>query len=189
MSLLELMMTLTIVGVVVGVAIPNMRTFVLNGRLTSTANDLLASLQHARTEAIKRQRNVVLCATADATVANPVCTNAGATAWFVFQDTNGNWQADAGEPIIEVHPALDPSVMVRSDNSPYVAFSPSGFATPAGAQNPMRNIVFCDSRGVVAQGATSTARAMTISATGRTRISANYTDVTNTLAAIGATCP
>jgi type IV fimbrial biogenesis protein FimT len=188
-TLLELMMTLTVVGILVGIGVPSMRTMVLNNRLTSLGNDLLASLQHARTEAIKRQSNVVLCATLDPTVANPTCTNGAATGWIVFQDTNGNWQADANEPIIERHPAIDPTVSVRSDGAAIVPFAPSGFALPPGLQVPMRNIVLCDSRGVVAVGATSSARAVIISATGRARVAAQNVDVLNALAATGGPCP
>jgi type IV fimbrial biogenesis protein FimT len=184
-TLLELITTLTIVGVLVGVAVPNFRTYILNNRLTSVSNDLLASIQNARTEAIKRQGNVVLCATADSTVTSPTCTTGAATAWIVFQDSNGNWQADAGEPIIERHPPIDSAIIVRSDGSPVLSFNASGFATPAGPQVPMRNIVFCDSRGVLP----NTARAVLISATGRGRVSATTADVTAALAATGMSCP
>ncbi len=188
-TLLELMMTLTVVGILVGIGVPSMRTMVLNNRLTSLGNDMLASLQHARTEAIKRQSNVVLCAVADSTVANPICTNGAATGWIVFQDTNGNWQADANEPIIERHPAIDPLIMVRADGQAVVAFASTGFALPAGLQVPMRNIVLCDSRGVIASGSTSSARAVLISATGRARVAALQADVLLALAATGGTCP
>jgi type IV fimbrial biogenesis protein FimT len=188
-TLLELMVALTVVGILVGVAVPSMRTMLLNNRLTSISNDLLASLQHARTEAIKRQSNVVLCATADSTAANPTCTNGAATGWIVFQDSNGNWQADGAEPVIERHPAIDPAILVRSDGQPVLSFASSGFAAPAGPQVPMRNIVFCDSRGVQPNGANSTARAVVISATGRARVVAAYADVLTALAATGGTCP
>ncbi len=189
-TLLELMLALTVIGVLVGVGVPTMRTMTLNNRLTSLSNDMLASMQHARTEAVKRQTGVVLCATLDATVANPTCTNGAATAWIVFQDTNGNWQADAGEPIIERHPPIDPTIFVRSDGTaPLISFSPSGFATPGGVQVPMRNIVVCDSRGVVAGGVTSTGRAVVVAATGRAKVVSSLADVTAALAVIGRTCP
>ena len=188
-TLLELMVTLTVVGVVIGVGVPSMRTMMLNNSLTAVSNDLLASLLHARTEAIKRQANVVLCASADSTAVAPTCTNGAANAWIVFQDSNGNWQADANETILERHPAINASILVRSDNQPVVSFASSGFAAPAGPQVPMRNIVFCDSRGVHPSGATSTARAVVISATGRARVVSANTDVLTALAATGGTCP
>lgn len=45
-----------------------------NNRLSSASNDLLGALQLARTEAIKRQRTVALCATADPQAAEPACS-------------------------------------------------------------------------------------------------------------------
>ena len=57
---------------------PMMSTMMRNSRLTSVSNDLLGSLMNARTEAVKRQSQVVLCATPDATATPPgTCTSAG----------------------------------------------------------------------------------------------------------------
>jgi len=129
----------------------------------------------------------VLCATPDATAALPVCSGNGATGWVVFQDANANWALDANETIIERRPGIDPSITVRADGS-IIAFSPAGFAVPTGVLTPLRTLVLCDSRGIVAGGANSTARAVTISVTGRARVVAEYGAVINALPA-GQTCP
>ncbi len=69
-------------------------------------------MQLARTEAIKRQRTVVVCASANPTAASPTCSYGAFRGWVVFQDTNNNWQADgiATEPVIERHPLLDTTI-------------------------------------------------------------------------------
>jgi type IV fimbrial biogenesis protein FimT len=193
-TLIELMVTLSVAAILMAIAIPNLRNFIRNNRLTSGVNDLLHSIQVARTEAIKRQQgNVVVCGTTDpgAGTAALTCTYNTFRGWFVFQDTNGNWQRDANEPVIETHTLIDASVTVKSDaNGNIVSFSPSGFANPAGAQVPTATVVMCDVRGVQAVGNNSTARAVFITATGRARASATYADVHNTaLPLVGGACP
>jgi type IV fimbrial biogenesis protein FimT len=186
-TLIEMMTSLAIIAIVGSIAVPTLRTMILNSRLTTVANDMLGSLMNARTEAVKRQSQVVLCATPDATAALPACSGNGATGWVVFQDTNGNWALDANETIIERRPGIDSSISVRADGS-IIAFSPAGFAVPTAALTPMRSVVLCDSRGIVATGTNSTARAVTISVTGRARVVAEYGAVQHALP-VGTTCP
>jgi type IV fimbrial biogenesis protein FimT len=198
-TIIELMVTLAIAGVLLSVAVPNIRTFIQNNRLSSTANDLLHSFQVARTEAIKRSPNagnsgnVVMCGAVDASAANPVCSfGLGATAgWIVFVDANNDWQASGGalEPILERHPQPDPSINIRGDGNAIQSYNPTGFANLAGARVPTRNIVLCDSRGNAPIGVNSTARAIFITTTGRSRVSSLQADVNTALAAIGTTCP
>src|SRR5687767_3310746 len=83
-TLFELMFTVAVAAVLASIAVPNMRDFIRNGRLTSAANDLLRSTQVARSEAIKRQTIVALCASADPSAANPTCSNGAFTGWIVF---------------------------------------------------------------------------------------------------------
>jgi len=194
-TLIELMVTLSVAAILMAIAIPNIRNFLSNNRLSSGVNDLLHSIQVARTEAIKRQQgSVVVCGTTDpaAGTAALSCTYNTFRGWFVFQDLNSNWQRDAGEPVLETHTLIDASVTVKPDaNGDIVSFSASGFANPAGAKVPTATLVMCDVRGVTAVGNNSTGRALFISATGRARASATYADVHNTALplVIGGSCP
>ena len=194
-TLIELMVTLAVAAILMAVAIPNLRDFLRNNRLTGGVNDLLHSIQVARTEAIKRQQgSVVVCGTTNpaAGTAALTCTYDTFRGWFVFQDLNSNWQRDAGEPVIETHTLIDASVTVKPDaNGNIVSFGPSGFANPAGAKVPTATLVMCDTRGVVAVGTGSTGRALFITATGRARATATYADVHNTALPLvtGGSCP
>jgi type IV fimbrial biogenesis protein FimT len=196
-TLMELMITVTVAGILMAIAIPNIRNFIRNNLLSSGVNDLLHSINVARTEAIKRQiqspAGVVVCGTTDpgGPPAGLTCTYNSFRGWFVFQDTNGNWQHDANEPVIETHTLIDASVTVKTDaNNNIVSFGPSGFANPAGVEVPTATLVMCDVRGVQAVGNNSTGRALFITATGRARASATYADVHNTaLPLVGGACP
>jgi len=194
-TLIELMVTLSVAAILMAIAIPNIRNFLSNNRLSSGVNDLLHSIQVARTEAIKRQQgSVVVCGTTDpaAGTAALSCTYNTFRGWFVFQDLNSNWQRDAGEPVLETHTLIDASVTVKPDaNGDIVSFSASGFANPAGAKVPTATLVMCDVRGVTAVGNNSTGRALFITATGRARATATYADVHNTALPLvtGGSCP
>jgi type IV fimbrial biogenesis protein FimT len=195
-TLIELMVTLAVASILIIVAVPGMRDFLRNNRLSGGVNDLLHSIQVARTEAIKRQAgNAVVCGSSNPTAGNAaVCNYTSLSGWIVFQDTNGNWQhaTDGTEPLIEVHALLDTSVTVKTDaNDEIVSFGPSGFANPAGARVPTATLVMCDARGVKQSGGSSTARALFISATGRARASALWNDVKNIALplVVGANCP
>jgi type IV fimbrial biogenesis protein FimT len=67
-TLIELMVTIMVLAVLLGLGVPSFREAALSSRVTSYANDLVASVQLARSEAIKRNAPVTLCASSDGTV-------------------------------------------------------------------------------------------------------------------------
>jgi type IV fimbrial biogenesis protein FimT len=192
-SLVELIVAITIAGVLVGIAVPNMRSFNQNNRLTDASNDLLRSLQVARSEAITRQRTVVLCASSNPTSDTPTCNYDAFTGWIVFEDNNNNWERDDGDLVIDQHNTLSDTLTIRTDNDAIVSFNSAGFANLAGAKAPSANVVICDKRGIGALGdGTSAAmggRALLISPTGRGRVTKLAAEVGQAAANIGGGCP
>lgn len=199
-SLVELLTVVAIAAILMSIAVPSLRIYVLNGRLTAGVNDLLHSANLARTEAIKRQANVVLCGTANTAVADAAlrCGYNTFQGWFVFVDnspaTGGNWQHEADEPVLERHGQLDATLTVKTDvNSDVLSYGPSGFATLAPGAigvTPTTALVFCDSRGVKPSGTGATARAFLVTNTGRARASSSWSDVaTIALPLVGGGCP
>ena len=187
-TLTEFMVTLAVAGILLSVAAPNFRSFIQNDRLSAAANDLLRSFQLARIQAIKHQLNVVVCASANPTAANPTCSYGPFNGWIVFQDTNSNWQVDAGEPVLERHELLDSSITVKTDNNGIESYAATGFANPAGVKTPTRNILVCDVRGNQIVGGNSVERAVLIAPAGRARVSKTSADVSTAAGAAGA-CP
>jgi type IV fimbrial biogenesis protein FimT len=187
-TLLELLTTVAVAAIVMAVAVPNMRDFLRNNRLTGAANDLLRSTQTARSEAVKRQQTVVVCASSDPSAAPPVCSYSTFRGWIVFADANNNWQADTAEAVLERHDLLDSSLTIKNDNDGIVSYAPSGFANPSGTKAPSRNVVLCDVRGNQSVGLASAARAVLIDATGRTRVAKTTTEVAAAIALTGS-CP
>ena len=192
-TLIELMVTVGLASILMAVAIPSMRDFMRNNRLTSTVNDLLHSLQVARTEAIKRQNgSVVVCGTANPTAAAPTCDYVNFNGWSVFQDLDNNWQFNGADVVIERHGIVDASVTVKTDATDrIISFGPSGFENPNSARLNTRTIVACDARRIAPNGTASTARALFITQTGRARASSAWSDVNGLAkpALIGGDCP
>jgi type IV fimbrial biogenesis protein FimT len=81
-TLIELIIVLTIAGVLVTLAAPSMQSFVTSNRLTTQVNDLLADISTARSEAIKRNTDTGICASTSGTS----CTASGnwASGWLVY---------------------------------------------------------------------------------------------------------
>ena len=66
-TLIELMITLVIAGILVALAGPAMRNFVQDQRLTGQANEFVGDLNYARSEAIKRASNAGVCSSSNGT--------------------------------------------------------------------------------------------------------------------------
>lgn len=59
-TLLELMITLAIAGIITMIGIPSFQGLINNSRLTAHANDLLTALHYARSEAVTRNTDIVI---------------------------------------------------------------------------------------------------------------------------------
>ena len=58
-TLIELVITVTLLGVLLSIAVPGMRQLTLNQGVKSAAFDLFSALEYARSEAIKRPSETV----------------------------------------------------------------------------------------------------------------------------------
>lgn len=64
-TLIELMVTLAVAAIVLGMAIPSFNAQIQNNQAQATAESFIDALNYARSEAVKRVRRVSLCASAD----------------------------------------------------------------------------------------------------------------------------
>lgn len=190
-SLFELMITLAVAGTLAAIAVPNMRDFMRNNRLSSAANDMLRSVQVARSEAVKRQQVMTACASGNPDATNATCSDGTFSGWIVFQDSNDNWNRDPGDPTEAVidRKSVAAGVTVRNDSTGKVSFSPTGFANNTPGQVPMSRVVICDVRGLQAVGTNSVARALVIAPTGRAHTTRVHAEVSEALDDLGGTCP
>ena len=158
MSLWELMVTVGLVAVLAGLAVPSFQDVMLDNRRSADINMLVGSIQLARNEAIKRAQAIVLCKTVD----QVRCGGPGVHwehGWMVFANSGDEAPPvrDAGEPLIRAHqPASDGTIR---GNRAVFHFKPGFWRSTNGT------VTFCDRRGA------AKARAVIISYTGRPRVS------------------
>ena len=166
-TLIELMFTIIVMGVLLGIGIPNFREFVLNSRMTSAANDLLGDLNLARSEAVKRRAQVTVCGTNGA--ATPSCSSTGTefSAWLVFVDSNRDNSFGSGEQVLRQHDRVASSVTGTATGSLFVSYRHTGFSTPASATQ----VIFCDQRkNAMTVGNYPAARAVVVGPSGRSGV-------------------
>lgn len=87
-TIIEMLIAVTILGILAAVALPSLTTFVRDQRVKAATSDVYVSLIYARSEAIKRNQNVAVCASTDGT--SCVGSTNWATGWIVFVDPDSN---------------------------------------------------------------------------------------------------
>lgn len=115
-TLIELMISIALLAILLGLAAPSYRAFVTSNRLTAQANELVGDLSLARNEAASRSRNVRVCIAASSTS----CAGSGsnwAAGWIVWADNNNNGGLDAGEVIKYTAPLAGGVSMVAAGPS------------------------------------------------------------------------
>ncbi|MDJ0926956.1 MAG: GspH/FimT family pseudopilin [Gammaproteobacteria bacterium] len=162
-TLIELMVVLAVLATVLSVGIPAFNQFTAANRMTASVNDVMAALQLARSEAIKRRGTVTVCASANPEAVIPACAASGGLTqgWIVFTDLNSNAAVDPGEPILASGAAAPADIAANSSfanggagNPCYAAFGDDGrlanLAAPPSAN--LTDLQFCDHRGNVDTG-------------------------------------
>jgi type IV fimbrial biogenesis protein FimT len=192
-TLYELMVTLTIAGIVLMVGIPSMGEFRQNSRMVSTANDLHSSFYLARSEAARAKTFITICASANSMEDPPICdvNDEFEDGWIVFVDDNldgvvdasdGNIAVDAGETILRRFPARHDSLTIDTTGmGDYFSYAATGLGRgQVGAlPPPVTTAVICDVRGnVTASGGRSAARALVITPLGRPTVLRDEDQVT-----------
>ena len=85
MTIIELMVVIVITAILFAIGVPFFRDASLGARLSAAANNLVGSVQLARSEAIKRNTAVTLCASSD----GATCAGTGGweQGWIVHDST------------------------------------------------------------------------------------------------------
>ncbi len=135
-TLLEALVVMALLGVMVSLAAPAMTALRLQHRLQAEAEGLWSSLVLARSEALRRQQRVTVCARAQGLASACDASGLWQQGWLVFADANGNALLDAGEALVEVREAVPEPLRltVSSTVKAYFAYSAEGrSATAQGA--------------------------------------------------------
>jgi type IV fimbrial biogenesis protein FimT len=124
MTMIEILVTIVVMAVLVAIAVPSFRNASLGSQLSAAANNLLASVQLARSEAIKRNTAVWLCASAD----GAACAGSGGweQGWIMI--------IDRSDPttVLQYQQALpDRYLITQTGGTADLAFQPIGVGLAA----------------------------------------------------------
>ncbi len=143
-SLIELLIVVAIAAILIGMAVPNLKTFIENNRLATASDELYSAIVYTRSEAVKRRDNVTLCARNSN--ASLTCESTGSSAdyangWLAFVDcnnngvydacdTDGDGVADTQEELLKVTAAFDGNLSITNSNTttPNIKFDMAGRA-------------------------------------------------------------
>jgi len=163
-SLIELMVTLAIGGILLAVGIPSFQDFIANSKIAETNNTLVYSLQLARSASMERLEPTGLCVSNDPMADDPSCS-AGSSynkGWLVYVDADGNGVRDAGEDVLERGPAPGAAFVF----TPSAAFENQVYFNDSGASINVAGVPMSGTIGLDYANGTQV-RLITVSANGR----------------------
>ncbi len=173
---MELMATLTIVGVLAALSAPSISSIIKNQRVTSQTNEFVADVTFARNEVRTRgitpapaNGGVVICpAVAAGGACAPIGTSNYTNGRLIFVDVNGNGDFDPGEQILRERPKLEGATNTLNAfdtlGSGAAIPGPIMFGADGVVQKGAANYAICDDRGP-GQG-----RQVVIGASGQSRV-------------------
>lgn len=129
-TLIELMVTLAVAAVLLGVGVPGFRQLIQGERIGTAANELFAAIRLTRSEAIQRGTRVDLVPAGG--------SSDWRRGWVVFIDENDNQLPDAGDRIVFRHGPLSSGIAIKSSlKGQYIAYNGTGRTrTNASSQAP-----------------------------------------------------
>lgn len=144
-TLIELMITLTVMGILLSIAVPSFFELLSNNRMTSTTNSISAGLQAARSEAIIRKVPVKFCQNNGSGTGCAASMASFAAGWLVHTDIDNNGTVDAGiDEVIRVSETFPSSMTftLTGFNNNFVRYTANGIADNITAAPRIR---ICDS--------------------------------------------
>ncbi|UNG19545.1 GspH/FimT family pseudopilin [Stutzerimonas zhaodongensis] len=132
-TLLELLITLSVLSVTLLVAVPQLQDSLVQAEVDTKSRLLLTSISQARHEAIKRNTFVVMRA-----------TGGWERGWVIFIDSNQNAQQDAGEILLFSH-SDESNLQIQGNSalSTYIGYMGSGRTRQASGAFLAGSILVC----------------------------------------------
>jgi type IV fimbrial biogenesis protein FimT len=125
-TLMELMTTVVLAGIVLAMAVPSYSRFVASSRVSDQSGELVSALMFARSEAIRRNATITLCRAASDSATDCATANAN---W-------GNWIVRTGAGTVLRRGTFNDfgntQVVSSTLSNESIAFGPDGLARTGG---------------------------------------------------------
>ncbi len=152
-TLLELIMTIAIASIVITVGVPSFRQTIQVNHKATQVNQILHSLNVARSEAVTRGFPVTICKSADGSSCGGSSVK-WEQGWITFLDddmdadhnesTDGNGSFDANEEILAVSGSLANDYSLKSDNfTSALTYQPAGHIVDSSKRRTSGYFVLC----------------------------------------------
>ena len=165
-TLVELMVAITMLGILLAVAVPSFNAMVGDNRINADSNKLIANLSYSRSAASARASVITM----ELKSATPKDWSQG---WEIYtdQDATGNTARVGTDTLLRDITSLEAGVTINTNNigNRWISFRANGMLNEAG--NTVV-IAICDARGE------ASGRDLNIGITGRVRVTAPSLDCT-----------
>ena len=161
-TLYELLLTLALLAVLLGTAVPAFGIYIAKSRQSVEINALFHAVHRARKASIMRRKVVSICPTPDGLQCGSMAD--WSTGWLLFENTDADSppRVDADEPVLATHP-VDAGIEIAANRR--------GFTLRATVRRATNGtLIVCDRTGRAAP------RALVVSYTGRPRIARERPD-------------
>lgn len=138
-SLVELMITIAVLAIILGIAMPELTSLIAKNRISAKSSELLSDLALARSEAIKRGIRTTFCPSTSGSACGGTNWSAGR---IVFVDQNGDGAFDASNDIILR--VGDPMTGDTTLSSTYTTATPLQYL-PSGQASATGSFTVCQS--------------------------------------------
>ena len=162
-TLVELLVTLSIIGMLTFYAIPSLYHFYANNKLWLYTQKFTQTLTLARSEAIKRNSEVLICPIEH--TKQCASGNNWNKRWMIFVDNNKNRKWEKEEPVLRRTHFDDSPISIRSTRKSRIIYFSNGKSAGSNA-----SFIFCDGRGA------DYAKAVILSNSGRFRVTDKKSD-------------
>lgn len=139
-TLVELLVALTVAGVLAAVAVPSLRGMYARRQVDAAVSALQADFGFARSEALKRGHSVTICRRSPGQAATPACASSPGSwhdGWLVFDDRNQDGARASDEPDLRRQGPLDGiahiGAVTAGSTERFVRYRASGLAVGTAA--------------------------------------------------------
>ena len=137
-TLIELMITLVIMGIVITVGVPSFNDFIASQRVRVTASDIVGDIAFARAEAIKESRRAIM---------EPLTAGNWKDGWRVCVDLNGDGDCDVPGEVRKIATPIPGRTKVCATPDEPIVFRPDGRTIRAAASTAADGIRVSDDLG------------------------------------------